>query len=211
MPSPPLLRLRVLAHPVEQVEVVGSCGREDVDVLDGLVADRLDVVLDACGDDHERPGPDLVRVLADVVDRAALRDHRDLVELVAVRPDVHPRLAVVHDEQHVVGAEAAASHAGPHWLVGDLVPGDRLHGSLLSGGRKPSSAERPSAASRSAPAAGVLGSAGTEAAVPTSAIAAAISSPWNTGAASAAMPSTIRSLNASPASRTDASSASGSR
>jgi mRNA-degrading endonuclease toxin of MazEF toxin-antitoxin module len=33
-----------------------------------------------------------------VVDRAALRDHGDLVEVVAVRPEIHARLAMVEHE-----------------------------------------------------------------------------------------------------------------
>jgi hypothetical protein len=55
-------------------------------------------------------------------------DQRDLVEVVNVRPEVHPRFALVHDQKHPVGAETAAADAGPDRLVGDVVPGDCGHG-----------------------------------------------------------------------------------
>src|SRR3712207_4529335 len=124
---------------------------------------------------------------------------------------IHAGLALVQDEEDVLGAKGAPTDARPDGLVGNLLPADCLHADLLSGWRKPSSAESAAAVSRRRMTSGEWGSGATAADVPTSAIVATISSPWKTGAASAAIPSTIRSLNANPFVRTLSGSSSGAR
>ena len=49
-----------------------------------------------------------------------------------MRPELHPRLAPVHDQQDIVVAEAPPANARANLLVGDLFPSDRRHCSLLS-------------------------------------------------------------------------------
>src|SRR5581483_2086456 len=169
--------------------------------------DRLDVVLHPGGDQHHRARADLARLVADVVDRASLRDQGDLVEVVAVRAHLHPRLAVVQDEHRVARAEGAAADAGADRLVGDLVPGVGGHQALLSSAdSKPSSAESRSAASRSRSASSESCVPGRFAIVPTTAIAATTLRSWNTGVAIARIPSTVCVLIAIRVSRTRASS-----
>src|SRR5207248_8329447 len=120
-----------------------------------------------------------------------------------MRPQLDPRAALVHHDHHIARAEPAPADARPDLLVGDLLPPNCLQCSLLSRSTKPSSVERVLAAVLSALAIGPSRSGWIEAVVPTSASVAMISSPWNTGAASAAIPSTTVVLAASRASRTD--------
>src|SRR6185437_757603 len=186
------------------MQVVVAGRREHVDVLHRLGAGRLDVVLDAGRNEHDRARSDLTGLVADVVDGRPLCDERDLVEVVTVRADVHAGLAMVEHQHGVAGAERAAAHARPDGLVGDLVPGVGGHQeALLSWSeKKPSSAERISAVSRRRRQSGALSRAGRLAIVPTTAIVATHSRSWKIGVAIARIPSSFCVLIAIPVWRT---------
>src|SRR5579863_8428542 len=124
MTSAPAAELLVF----DQVAVILAKRCEHVEIEHRLLADRLAVVLHVRRHAHHAARGHLDDLAADDEAHAAADDVDDLLERMAVRIGLHAGLQPVHDQQHVVTAEAGARHSGSDRLLGQIVPAVGMSG-----------------------------------------------------------------------------------